>query len=228
MLKINRFVALLTAAVLAVGALSGCTSKDKTKVQETAETFLAVVADESDEDINNYASAEVANGDFVQLFDAESLVAAFVQGFNTSELTEDTKSEVDKFCAMFDRLIRDYEVSNVEVGKDNTATAVATIKTKFPVEIMQSESVATKIGEATEAYYSNNEEEIAALYEQGEEVAEEKTYNDMIRIIMEIYEDEILNSSETTYAINLTLEKNPETDTWIVTSVEDYKSAHKE
>ena len=228
MLKINRFVALLTATVLAVGALSGCTSKDKTKVQETAETFLAVVADESDEDINNYASAEVANGDFVQLFDAESLVAAFVQGFNTSELTEDTKSEVDKFCAMFDRLIRDYEVSNVEVGKDNTATAVATIKTKFPVELMQSESVATKIGEATEAYYSNNEEEIAALYEQGEEVAEEKTYNDMIRIIMEIYEDEILNSSETTYAINLTLEKNPETDTWIVTSVEDYKSAHKE
>lgn len=228
MLKINRFVALLTATVLAVGALSGCTSKDKTKVQETAETFLAVVADESDEDINNYASAEVANGDFVQLFDAESLVAAFVQGFNTSELTEDTKSEVDKFCAMFDRLIRDYEVSNVEVGKDNTATAVATIKTKFPVELMQSESVATKIGEATEAYYSNNEEEIAALYEQGEEVAEEKTYNDMIRIIMEIYEDEILNSSETTYAINLTLEKNPETDSWIVTDVGDYKSAHAE
>ena len=45
---------------------------------------------------------------------------------------------------------------------------------------------------------------------------------------MEIYEDEILNSSETTYAINLTLEKNPETDSWIVTDVGDYKSAHAE
>ena len=228
MFKINRLVALLGAVVMATGVLTGCASQDKSKVEETAGTFLAIVADESDEDINNYASAEVATGDFVQLFDADALVAAFVQGFNTSELTDDTKAEVDTFCAMFDRLIRDYEVSSVEVGKDNTATAVATLKTKFPVELMQSESVAAKIGEATEAYYTNNEEEIAALYEQGEEVAEEKTYNDMIRIIMEIYEDEILNSSETTYAINLTLEKNPETDTWIVTSVEDYKSAHTE
>ena len=64
MLKINRIVALLTATVLAVGALTGCTSKDKTKVQETAETFLAIVADESDEDINNYLPFKVTNPNF--------------------------------------------------------------------------------------------------------------------------------------------------------------------
>jgi major membrane immunogen (membrane-anchored lipoprotein) len=228
MFKINRITALLTASVLAITSLTGCGSKDKTKVEETANTFLAIVADESDEDINNYASPEVATGDFVQLFEADALVDTLVDGFNTSELTDDTKAEVDTFCGMFDKLIRSYKISSVEVGKDNTATVVATLKTKFPVEIMSSDSISAKISDATEAYYTNNEAEIAALYEQGEDVAESQIYNDMIRIIMQIYEDEILSSQETTYAINLTLEKNSDTGAWIVTSVEDYESTHAE
>lgn len=227
MFNIKKITAALSAFVIAFSALTGCGAQDKTKVEETATKFLAVVADDSDEDINTYASSEVATGDFVQLFDAEALSDSFVEGFNTSELTSDTEAEVERFCALFDKLIRDYKVTSVEVNNDGTATAVATLKTKFPVELMSSESIATKIGEATDAYYTSNEADITALYEQGEDAAAEaQIYNDMIRIIMQIYEDEILSSSETTYAINLTLEKNAETDTWLVTSVDDYQSTH--
>ena len=44
----------------------------------------------------------------------------------------------------------------------------------------------------------------------------------MLMLILQIYEDEIANSQEMTYAMVLTLEKNTETDSWIVTNVESY------
>ena len=122
-------------------------------------------------------------------------------------------------------MIKEYSISKVEIGKDGTATAIATIKTKFPVNIINNETAKQKISEATEAYNTNNAEEIAALKEQGEDIAKAKIYDDMIRIILEIYEDEIANSSGETYAIALTLQKNEETGTWSVTDVQDYDSS---
>ena len=229
MIKVaKKAVSVILATALTAMTLSGCTSKDKAGAEETANAFLAVVASDSTEDINKYATMEVAGGDFVQLFDAASMADAFVAGFDLSELTDETKAEVDKFCGLFDDMIKEYSVTNVEVAKDGTATAIAKINTNFPVDIINNESAQEKISEATDAYNKNNEEEIAALYEQGEDVAKAKIYDDMIRIILEIYEDEIENSSEETYAIALTLEKNAETDTWLVTDVQDYDSSKTE
>ncbi len=222
---VRKAGAVFFATALTVASLSGCASKDKTAVEETAGGFLAVVASDSTEDINKYATMEVAGGDFVQLFDADSMTDAFVSGFDLSELTDETKKEVDSFCQLFDDMIKEYSVTKVDIGKDGTATAIATIKTNFPVDIINSESASVKISEATEAYNKNNEEEIAAWYEEGEEYAKAKIYDDMIRIILEIYEDEIANSSEENYAIALTLEKNKDTGSWLVTDVNDYDSS---
>lgn len=224
----KKAASIILSAAFSIASLTGCTSSDKAGAEEAATGFLAVVASDSTEDINKYATMEVAGGDFVQLFDAESMTDAFVAGFDQSELTDETRAEVDEFCKLFDDMIKDYSVSKVEVDKDGVATAIATIGTKFPVDIINSESASEKIKEATDAYNKNNEEEIAALYEQGEDVAEAKIYDDMIRIILEIYEDEIANSSEENYAIALTLEKNTETDTWYVTDVQDYDSSTAE
>ena len=224
----KKAAGVILAAALSIASLTGCTSQDKASVEEAAIGFLAVVASDSTEDINKYATMEVAGGDFVQLFDADSMTDAFVSGLNQSELTDETKTEVIEFCRLFDDMIKEYSVTKVEVSKDGKATAIATIKTKFPVDIIHSESASEKINEATDAYNKNNEEEIASWYEQGEDVAEAKIYDDMIRIILEIYEDEIDNSSEENYAIALTLEKNEETDTWYVTEVKDYDSSTTE
>lgn len=225
MINFKRVIGVIVGLTISASVMTGCTSKDKTNVEETAKNFLQVVASESTDDLSAYATMEVAGGDFVQLFDADSMTDAFVAGFDLSELTEDTRAEVDNFCAIFDDMIKEYSITKVEVAKDGTATVIATIKTKFPVDIISSQSASDKISEATEAYNKNNAEEITALYEQGEDVAKAKIYDDMIRIILEIYEDEIANSSEETYAIALTLQKNTETNTWYVTDVKDYDSS---
>ena len=220
----KRAASIIIAAAFSIASLTGCTSQDKASVEEAALGFLAVVASDSTEDINKYATMEVAGGDFVQLFDAESMTDAFVAGLDQSELTDETKAEVNEFCKLFDDMIKEYSVTKVEVDKDGTATAIATIKTKFPVDIIHSESAAEKINDATNAYNDRNAEEIASLYEQGEDVAKAKIYDDMTKIVLEIYEDEIANSAEENYAIALTLLKNAETDTWSVTDVKDYDS----
>ena len=225
---VKKTVGIFLATALTVTSLTGCTSKDMAAVEETANGFLAVVASDSDEDINKFATMEVAGGDFVQLFDADSMTDAFVSGFDLSELTDETKKEVDSFCNLFDDMIKEYSITKVDIAKDKTATAIATIKTNFPVDIINSDSASEKISEATEAYNKNNEEKIASWYEEGEEYAKAKIYDDMIRIILEIYEDEIANSSEENYAIALTLKKNAETGSWLVTEVKDYESSTSE
>ena len=125
-------------------------------------------------------------------------------------------------------MITSYSISDVELNKKDgtyTATAVATFKTSFAIDILGSDSASEKINEAITAYNTNHADEITALYEEGSEVAEAKIYNDMLRIVLEIYEDEIDNSQEMTYAISLDLEKNSETDSWLVTAVNNYDSA---
>ncbi len=220
----KKSIGLALAGLLTVSSLTGCTSKEKESVQDTATTFISIIASDSTEDLNNYATPEVVNGDFVQLFDADALINKFVSGSTTIELTDESRSELDEFYSLFSDMIKSYSVSNINIekGKPATATATATIKTYFALDVIKSESANAKKQEAIDAYNERNADEIAALYEQGTEVAEAKIYNDMLRMILSIYEDEIANSSEKTYAINLSLEKNEETGSWIVTAVESY------
>nr|WP_297706400.1 hypothetical protein [uncultured Butyrivibrio sp.] len=224
-MKLKRFISIATATILTAISLTACTSQDKAAVTETANTFMAIVASQSDEDINKYATSEVANGDFVKLFDADSLVDIFVTESTAAELSDEAKAEVDEFCKLFAGMIKSYSVSSATINKDGTATAIATIKTAFPIDIINSEESSAKIDAAIEEYNETNAEAITALYEEGDEVATAKIYNDMLTLILDIYEDEIANSEEMTYAIALDLEKNSETDTWIVTQITDYDTS---
>ncbi len=228
MYKLSKRLGLTLSVLLSICSLSGCSSQDKTAVQETAQTFMAIVASDSEEDINKYATSEVANGDFVQLFDADTLVSQFSEGIEEYELTEESKNELDTFASLFSDMIKSYSVSDIRLDKKDdthTASAVVTFKTSFAMDIIGSASVSNKISDAIEVYNADHADEIAALYEEGNDVAEAKIYNDMLEIILEIYEDEIQNSHEMTYAIVLDLEKNNETDSWIVTGVNDYDSS---
>ena len=49
----------------------------------------------------------------------------------------------------------------------------------------------------------------------------------MTMLVLDIYEAEIDKSEPMTYVMVLTLEKNSETDSWIVTKVENYDDSNK-
>ena len=60
--------------------------QEEKAVQETAENFLAIVKSGTNENIEKYASPEVAEGEFVKTFDSEYLKENFKEGFVTSEV----------------------------------------------------------------------------------------------------------------------------------------------
>ena len=218
----KKIVSTAAIAVLLTSSLTGCTSQDKSAVEETANTFLAIVAGDSTEDINNYATVSVAGGDFVQFFDSSALADKFSQGFSYSELSEESQTELDEFCSLFSDIIESYSVSSVEVAKDSTATALATLQTKYDIDVIQSSEVSDQITAAIEKYNTDNAEEISALFAENEASAEEKVYNDMISIILDIYEEALISSEGNTYAIVLSLLKNEEADSWYVDDVLSY------
>ncbi|WP_029231155.1 hypothetical protein [Butyrivibrio sp. VCB2006] len=229
---LKKYLGVFLAALITIPTLTGCTSQDKSAVSDSANTFMAIVASDSTEDINNYATADVANGDFVQLFNSNTLVDQITAGATTTDLDDQSKQELDEFASLFSSMIKSYSISDVKLDKKDgtyTATAVATFKTSFDMDLLGGDSASSKIDEAIAAYNTNHSEEIATLYEsEGTEAAEAKIYNDMLRIILDIYEDEIDNSQEMTYAIVLNLEKNSETDTWLVTGVTNYNESNTE
>lgn len=224
----RKLTGLFTAALLTFGTLTGCTSsQDKQAISDTATAFLSIVASDSTEDITNYATTEVAEGDFVKLFDADYLAEQIVSETEGIELTNESKEKVDEFCGLYSDMIQSYSISDVnfEEGNNNKATCLATIKTKFDVNITDSDTVSEKINQATENYNTENAEEIAKLSEEDPDAANAQVFNDMLILILNVYEEEIASSEEMTYAMVLTLEKNTETDSWIVTNVEDYDSS---
>lgn len=227
MVKFGKTGAFLLSAVLSISLLTGCVSNaDKNSAKETAEGFLQLVASGSTEGITDYCTDEVASGDFVKLFDSGYLADQILADQDTSSLTEETLNELDEFCKLFSNMVTAYEVKEITANDDKSITAIATITTDFPVDIIKSSSTSEKVMEAAGTYSTEHEEEIAALYaEEGEEATQKKILNDVFLIALETYEDLIRNSSPQDYAIALKLEKNAETGSYVITEVTDYLSA---
>lgn len=227
MVKFGKTSAFLLSAVLSISLLTGCVSSaDKTAAKETADSFLNLVASGSTDGISEYCTEEVASGDFVKLFDSGYLAEQILADQDTSSLTEETLNELDEFCQLFSNMVTGYEVNEVTPNDDGSVTAIATITTDFPVDIIKSSSTSSKVMEAAGAYSSEHEEEIAALYaEQGEEATSQKILNDVFLVALQTYEELIQSSTPQNYAIALKLEKNAETGTYLVTEVTDYLSA---
>ena len=227
MVKFGKIGAYLTGVCLSISLLTGCVSSaDKNAAKDTADNFLKVVASGQTEGINDYCTDEVASGTFVKLFDSGYLAEQILSGQDTSDLTAETLSELDEFCNLFSNMVTGYEVKEVTANDDGSVTAIATITTDFPVDIIKSSSTSEKVMEAAGAYSSEHEEEIATLYaEQGEEATQSKILNDVFLVALQTYEDLIKASAPQEYAIALKLEKNADTGTYLVTGVTDYLSA---
>lgn len=227
MFKLGKIGAVLTGVCLSISLLTGCVSSaDKNAANDTADNFLKIVASGKTEGINDYCTEEVASGDFVRLFDSGYLSDQILSGQDTSQLTEETLNELDEFCKLFSNMVTGYEIKEVVANDDGSVTAIATITTDFPVDIIKSSSTSEKVMEAAGTYSSEHEEEIAALYaEQGEEATQSKILNDVFLVALQTYEELIQTSTPQDYAIVLKLEKNADTGSYLITGVTDYQSA---
>ena len=222
----KRFFSSVLSVLLSLLLLTGCTSADKTAVSDTADKFLSIVKNGTNEDIEKYASSEVSEGEFVKTFDSEYLKQNFMEGFASSEIDDETMERVESFCALFSDMVTDYRISEVTVSKDGIGTVVAMIDTSFPIDVIDNAEALEMIEQEAEVYYAENEEQIVAMYEEKtEEEVESFIYNDMITKIIDVYETLIEEASPETYAITLTVEKNAETDSWYVTGVSSYDDA---
>ncbi|MCR4758585.1 MAG: hypothetical protein K5792_12375, partial [Butyrivibrio sp.] len=226
MFNFRRISTLTTGAFLALSLLTGCSSNEKVAVTETAENFLSIVAEGTTENIEQYANNEVTEGSFVKTFDSGYLAEEFREGFVTEDVDEETLAKVNDFCSTISNMITGYEISDVTVNKDGTGTVIAIINTAFPIDIIDSDEALAKILQVADTYYAENEETIAAMYEEKtQEEVEAYIYNDMIDQTINLYTEMIDNAEEESYAIVLTLKKNTETDSWYVSAVSSYDNA---
>lgn len=225
--RLKRILALSIATVIVAASLSGCSAKkDKDGVTEAAQSFMEAVKSGSKDGINQYSSDEVANGEFVGVFDSEAIKEAVTAGLAGTNMTEETQDKLDEICSKFDTLVEEYQITDVTVADDGSATAYVTMKTGFPYDVTGSEKVHEAVAQAITEYDEQNLEELQTLSdEQGEEVANEKAQNDRLMILLDIYEDEIEASEPVTYMLALTLLKNEETDSWYVSAVQSYDSS---
>lgn len=227
MIKINRIAAAVLSSALIVSSLTGCTkASSKNEAKEAAENFLSAVQSGDENSINTYASGDVASGSFVKLFDVNSLKEQFLEGFGDNEVEEETSAKLDEFCNMFSSLITGYEVTEVTIDDEGVATALSTVETRFPIDVIGSDEASKQIDQISESYYTEHQDELVQLInDEGEEAATITIYNEMTRSILDVYEGLIEQSEPETYAIVLTLKKNAETDSWYVTNIQDYDSS---
>ncbi len=227
MIKHNKFAAVCISLLLTASLLAGCSSKkDESGAQEAAESFMEAVKTGSKDGINQYSSAEVATGEFVELFDADRLKEELVAGLGDTNLDEETQSRIDGFCSRYGAMMEEYQITGVTLNDDGTATAYVTMKNSFPYDVVQSDETQSKVDEELIRYNEGSEEALQSIIsEQGQEVAVERAYNDMLILVLDVYEEEIKASEPVTYMLALTLNKNEELGSWYVTAVQSYDSS---
>ena len=226
MFSFKKSAVAMATVFLAVSALAGCQSKDKGAVREAAEGFMEGVKTGSEDSINEYSSDEVAGGSFVELFDAESLKEELTTSLGNPELEDETTAKLDEFLDLYSTMLEDYEVTDVSMNEDGTATAYVTMTSSFPYDVITNESSQQKFTDASTKYNEDNQEELVRITnEQGSEAAIEKACNDLMLIALDIYEEEIKEADSVTYMLALTLNKNEETGSYYVTGVQSYDSS---
>ena len=225
MINIKKIAVSGLAFILSASALTGCGSNDKTAVKEASEAFMEAVKTNDKDGINQYSNSDVASGYFVSLFDGDYVEEQLVSSLGNPSLDDETMAKMDEFYSMYATMMDKYEITEVVMNDDGSATTSVTMTTNFPFDVISSEETSTRVQTATASYNEANQEELTLIAtEEGTEAATNRAYNDIILIVMDIYEEAILGAEQTTYKIALNLEKNEETGTWYVKSVQSHDS----
>ncbi len=225
MFNIKKYAAIGLSLILTTTALTGCGS-DKNAAKEAAEGFMEAVKTGDQDNVNKWSSDEVSSGYFVSLFDADYLEEQLLSSLGNPTLEDDTISRMDEFYSRYANMMESYQITEITMNDDGTATAYATMTNSFPFDVVTSEETSAKFNEASLTYNNENQDELLRIStEEGSDAAVSKACNDLILIAIDTYEEAIAASDTVTYKLALTLEKNSETDSWYVTSVQSYDSS---
>ncbi len=226
MTKLRNIATLGLSIILSLSLLTGCGSSDKTAAKEAAEGFMEGIRTNDADAVNNWSDSEVANGYFVSLFDADYLEEQLLTSLNNPDLEDETKTRLDEFYNKYANMMEEYQVTEVTMNKDGTATAQVTMKNSFPFDVVTSKETSAKFNEASVTYNTENQDELLKINEeQGADAAVSKACNDLILIAVDTYEEAIAESDPITYKLVLTISKNEETGSYYVTSVQSYDSS---
>ncbi len=226
MFNINKKLKIALMITLSLLCFTGCGTKDKTDIKEATQSFIEGLKVGDTTAINEYSSDEVATGNFVELYDSNYLKEYLVSGLGDFEVADETTERLDKFQTLYSTMLEEYEITDVTLNDDGTATAYVTIKNSFPYDIVTDENIKDKVHQASETYIEENQDEISAIIkDEGEDAAKNKTYNDIIIAALDIYEEEINHSEPITYMLAISLSKNEETGSWYVTGIQSYDSS---
>ena len=226
MINIKKAAVFGLSIVLSLTALTGCGNSDKTAAKEAAEGFMEGIKTNDSDLVNTWSDSEVSSGYFVSLFDADYLEEQLLTSLNNPTLEDETKTKLDDFYNKYANMMEEYQVTEVTMNKDGTATAQVTMKNSFPFDVVTSEETSAKFNEASVTYNNENQDELLKISEeQGSDAAVSKACNDLILIAVDTYEEAIAAADPITYKLVLTLAKNEETGSWYVTSVQSYDSS---
>lgn len=226
MITCKKLAATAVAVLLSLSSLTGCSSSDKSAAKEAAEGFMEAVKSGDTNAINTYSSSEVSSGSFVALFDRNYLKEDLTSKLGNPELNDETVAKLDELGALYSTLMEEYQITEVSLNDDGTATAYVTMKASFPYDIITSEETQAKFTAATDEYNVSSQDELLKITaEQGQDAAVAKAYNDIILLAVDIYEQAIESADPVSYLIALNIAKNEETGTWYVTSVQSYDSS---
>lgn len=223
MINFKKITRLAVSAGLILTLLTGCGAQDKSDAKEAADQFLKAVKENDQDSINTYASSAVATGDFAAILDAEDLKNSFLQESGGASLSDEAKAKVDSFTNRLSTMIQSYEIKDVAINEDKSASVVASVTTAFSVSATNSEAFQQKLDDAVNQYYDEKHDEILEVNaQQGEEASAALIYEDLTLLVLDMYEQELNASGPETYAIALTLQKNAETGNWYVSNIQNY------
>ena len=112
----KKLVSTIVVLALSTSTLTGCTSTKKA-ISESAKDFLEIVKSGSTENLEQYASSGVLDGEFVHTFDSSFLTDNLKSGIDSEKLDEATAQRLDNLCASFSDMITSYEITSVSVKK---------------------------------------------------------------------------------------------------------------
>ena len=226
MINFKKITRLLLSAGIIMTLATGCGTKDKDGAREAADAFLQAVKDNNQESVNSYMSSAVATGDFASIIDAESFKSSFLEDAGGTSLSEEAQAKVEEFSNKLNTMVTSYEIKDVTINDDKSATVIASVTTAFSIEATETEAFQQKLNDAINQYNTDNYDNILEMTEQqGEEAAKAKIYEDLTLMIIDMYDSELSSSNPESYAITLTLQKNAETGNWYVTNIQDLDSS---
>lgn len=216
----------LTLALMMSLALTGC-GDETAPVKEAADGCLAAMADGDMEKAKEFCDEDVfKTGSLSSFSEFESITDSLAEsaGIKADDLSDEAKDSIEKFKDDFlDQLIDSYEIGDVTMNDDGTATVNAKVTYGYDIDKMQKIDF-NKMDDAEkiiQKYMTDHQSELLSIYQsEGQTKAMAKMINDVLPDLMDMLADKINTEAAGTTDEDTVLTLEQKDDKWLVTKME--------